>query len=903
MKRITKVLAIVLALVLAFGSIPASAASGDLSLTKTKKTIFADGCKGTTVAGKVAKYYSYANIKKIVKNFDSSTMDIKLESSDSSIATTDDKKDRVNAVAPGKAAITVNVFDKKTSDLLFSKSIVVTVKKNATKDSLIVSGIKDGDKFKVKDSVTVKLTRKSGVDTDLRRLVSSGDGVSIEEAGTRKYKVTFTKAGTFTLTAESYQSSKYDGATAAKSFSVTVTEAAKEEEKKEEEKKEEEKKQTKLTAKQTASEVFELSGSAITDKYTKDSVKLYKMYGSTRVDINSAVSKVTVSENTATITMMTELEQATTFYVEYGDEVAEFTTTSVDKDDPVKSIKHMEMLTRTATVNESVDIEFRYRDEKGIDITKLVETYANPRVVVEEVGNSGYGYVSGRTVYVYEKGRTLNVKASLTTDFNLVTSTPITITATGTIIGIEKQLPRINNTTYTFSNDGDATYLKKGDKENKTICVNDANYSLEVLFGYSDGKYKTLAEAGVTSVVSVNEAVLMIGGASPSGGVYVYPNTVGQSYIKFYVGDQELTGFGVAVSQERKASTIEVTLDKNLLNVDPLTNDNIEISAVVKDQYQCEIKNAPLSVTQTEASLRDTVVSFGAFINGKLVVNGTDVSIIGAQPQYAVQAVVSCGDNLKRTVIFSVRSSPYDPTKLATYASKIMVDGSLNIDTGLTVGKQEDEETSVYVTVLDSNGFYLLETAGTILDKAPLGTLKAADFGKAAGTAIIATTIQYRPDGGAQYFITSGPNIDTSDPFCITFDPVSAGTKLGKGTYTIVAYVITLGETSSNIRTIGQKTVVVRDNQETGTFTRKSEKAYDGLTIEQKVAECFDFYFDGQKIDPSNIKSVDYTVSNTNTTIVRSVTFSLTNDPYGPFDLTIKIVDSQGNNMGVIQPK
>ena len=159
MKRFYKVLAVALALILVIGVVPASAASSDLSLTKTKKTIFVDGCKGTTAAGKAAKYYAYASIKKIVKNFDSKTMDIKLDSSDPAVVSTDDKKDRVNAVAPGKAAVTVNVFKKKTSDLLFSKSIVVTVKKNATTSTLLVSGIKDGDKFKVNDSVTVSLTR------------------------------------------------------------------------------------------------------------------------------------------------------------------------------------------------------------------------------------------------------------------------------------------------------------------------------------------------------------------------------------------------------------------------------------------------------------------------------------------------------------------------------------------------------------------------------------------------------------------------------------------------------------------------------------------------------------------------------------------------------------------------
>ena len=888
MKRFYKVLAVALALILVIGVVPASAASSDLSLTKTKKTIFVDGCKGTTAAGKAAKYYAYASIKKIVKNFDSKTMDIKLDSSDPAVVSTDDKKDRVNAVAPGKAAVTVNVFKKKTSDLLFSKSIVVTVKKNATASTLLVSGIKDGDKFKVNDSVTVSLTRKSGSDTDLRRLVASGDGVKIAEAGTRKFKVTFTKAGTFTLTAESYMSEKYSGTTAFKSFAVTVTD-----DKKEEEKKEEEKKDVKLEATQIAADAFKLTGSSITSAYTKDSVKMYYLIANTRVDFHGEVKSVSVTDNTATITMFSNLEQDQTYYVVFGEEETSFKTIKVDANDPVKSIKNIALKTHTATINESVDIEFIYYDATGVDITNLVKTLADSRVELTVTAGDTNGYVdtSSRSINIYEKGKAVTIKANLTTDYDPVTYNPITVTTTGNIVGIEKVLPTVSNTTYTLSGDGDAVYFKKGEKANTTICVGDSGYVLEVLFTYSDGTTKTPSELGAVAT-SVNESVLMIGGKGASGGDLLIPNQTGETYIKYKVGDQELPGIRITVLSERKASAITATLDKNKLNINPLVNDSLEINAVVTDQYGTEMKSEPLFITQKEASMKDVSVSFGSFSNGKLVVNGYDCSILGTLTTYNVVADVSNGNGLTRTVSFTVRNVPFDETKLTTYSATLDIEGDTTIDTGLANGKQKDEETYAYVNIT-SDGFCLMETTGYILDKAPTTALKASDFSKAAGTQIVAMTIQYQPEGGSESFITSGVNIDTSNPFFITFDPVSAGKKLGKGRYTLKAYLITLGETSSviNKQITPVRVITVKDNALVGTYTQKKETLnISGPANNTNIAEFFDFYLEGEKLDPSLITSVDASAgADGKTAFITSVTFTLTNDPYGPFQQTIKV--------------
>ena len=100
MKKFFKALALVLALTLVVGTIPASAAEYEFSLKKEKKIIYLGGAQGekeedgaTVKCGTKSRY----KISKLVEGFDASTMDIKLESSDKSIEKTSNAKDKVYA--------------------------------------------------------------------------------------------------------------------------------------------------------------------------------------------------------------------------------------------------------------------------------------------------------------------------------------------------------------------------------------------------------------------------------------------------------------------------------------------------------------------------------------------------------------------------------------------------------------------------------------------------------------------------------------------------------------------------------------------------------------------------------------------------------------------------------------
>ena len=90
MKKAVKLLAAVLALVLVIGAIPVQAAS-TISFKKSSKILYLGGCIGKKANGKKAKYYSFLKVKNNLKGFNSKTMDIKLESEDTSVCTVSNK--------------------------------------------------------------------------------------------------------------------------------------------------------------------------------------------------------------------------------------------------------------------------------------------------------------------------------------------------------------------------------------------------------------------------------------------------------------------------------------------------------------------------------------------------------------------------------------------------------------------------------------------------------------------------------------------------------------------------------------------------------------------------------------------------------------------------------------------
>ena len=131
MKKFFKALALVLALVLVIGAIPASAAT-TFTMKKDVKRVYLGGAQGKKEDGTQCKTSSKYRISKLINGFDAATMTLKLESSDKTIVKTNNSKRKVYGKKIGSATVKISVYDKESGILLDgSLSATIEVKKNA----------------------------------------------------------------------------------------------------------------------------------------------------------------------------------------------------------------------------------------------------------------------------------------------------------------------------------------------------------------------------------------------------------------------------------------------------------------------------------------------------------------------------------------------------------------------------------------------------------------------------------------------------------------------------------------------------------------------------------------------------------------------------------------------------
>lgn len=401
MKKFFKALALVLALTLVVGTIPASAAEYEFSLKKEKKIIYLGGASGekevdgaTVKCGTKSRY----KISKLVNGFDPATMDIKLESSDPSIVKTSNAKDKVYAKSIGTADVKIFVYDKETEKQLKDLTVKVQVKKNATAPLAVVVTQEDGTpvditatKVGVGVPYIVTLPRKADgkfVDTDCRTIVADKESVKIEAAnkyGTQ-YKVTFTEAGTFAITLASYQSKLYPKLQNTITVPVTAGYEAKD---------------AVQYSLDTVKFVFD---TPVTKLDASNFKAVYVIDGVDDVEIpfaDIAPNGITIDENDKTVAYVKYLmpfAANTTYKFYYGTSTTPagtFKAVEVKAD----SVKQLIIPTQYVTTQTETAIKYQLLDANGVDITAGVSAVGG-NVTFELTSDDGNDYIIGDSIYV-----------------------------------------------------------------------------------------------------------------------------------------------------------------------------------------------------------------------------------------------------------------------------------------------------------------------------------------------------------------------------------------------------------------------------------------------------------------------------------------------------------------------
>ena len=876
MKKAVKLLAAMLVLVLVIGTIPVQAGQA-ITLKKSSKTLYLGGCKGKKANGKKAKFYSFVRVGKLLSgDYNSKTMDFKLEAEDPSIVTVSNKTGKVKAKKLGETEVVITVRDKKTEATIATKILNVTVKKNSDKN-FEVSGIADGKEYKVGDTITVKMPRSKY--EDCRRLTCSSSDVELTaKKGTSgaEYTVKFNKAGSYTIKAETYQESKYKGTIYSKSFNVTV---------KGEDKPEPTVTPTPvdsaLSVKQTALDTIVISGFGDVASVKGSDLDIYYDIAGTKIAVNNVVKSVTADGDKVVVTMVSPFVGGTEYLVNKKGSKADpakfKAATATEKD-----IASVSVSVNKALVGEYTDLGIKYYNKDKIDITSGI-TSGMVSVNANILTNTFDAFASGTSVYFYKANMSceFEVNVHIYSDNRDVKSNKFTV------VSYE---PVPNGMIYTIKEET-GTYLKETDTCTYSFALNATKPVIEVLFKYVDaaGKvtYHTLAEEGITSIKPADETVLFAGTQSATGGWYLKPNKTGSTSFLFYKGDNIVPGVTarVTVTEDSKPTTITATVSKANLNVNALLGDKLEIKAVVKDQYGNEMKGQAITIEQTEATKTNTGIAyFGSFdSDGVLVVSGSNIVLNSGKKNGVIAAVLKCGSG-QYPVQFNVADvDKADTAELSSNPEQT----NFILKTGIKEGDVKPESITLNIQS-KSQGFAVKNETMKLYTKQLTPQITNTDLGVAVNDIVYLYTVYHTDANGKADFMKTLPATVFADGVTeLQIKAYDYQVRLEEGTYRIDAYKVVAGAANSSITQIGSRNITVVNDKPLVEFKQiKVTSTYsDPVDV---VKECYEFYIDGKKIETPNIPSAEMNTGSDGSKFVKSVNLTITNTVYGNY--TMKII-------------
>lgn len=884
MKKALKYLAVILVLALVVGTIPVSAAS-KVSLKKSSKTLYVDGCSGTTAAGKAAKYYGKVKLSGFLSGYSSKKMQIKATSDDTDICKI--SNGYIIATGMGTAYVTVKVNDKSTEKSLLTKKIKVVVKKNSSADTFTVTGIKDGSEYQVGTKLTIKMPR-NGIDTDLRALKcdkSSGVTLKKENSKGTTYTVKFTEPGDYKFTAYAYMSSKYKGVTAQKVINVSVAKASN------------------PTAtpvptatpaptaaptptpaakggaiKLVATNKFEITFDSDADKNAKAAD--FFVY-TTVLDLKnrfSTVKDVKVSGKTITVEMSSDFVLGMKYGIDYLGGTYEVIGINATKDD----IAYVGITKTDFQVAASEDVGVRYYNKDKVDITNKVAGSVTPKVTL--VSNVLDGFADGTKLYYSKAGNDYKIKVSVTVNASKTIEDTFSINVTA---------PYVNDVIWSIT-DGDFTYLKKDDEQIHFFTKDDTNANLEALFVMSDGSVKTLTEAGVTTLRVGDELVMMNVGPNGHGGFKLVANNVGSSYVMFLdaKGNQVQNSIAIEVKGAKQATKIDYKFSKYTLNANPASNDSLKIYATVYDQYGRPMKDKTINVIQSSDSASNVgAVPFTAIgTSGETKVEGNLVALKPGVTAGTITGTLECGD-LKESFSFNV--GKYDTADVWSMAVESKNE-NYTMNTAVAPGDVAPESFTFSVQGMKQTSQGNFSVKKEMLkfysgDYPAMNIATTARLGVGEGDIVYLYTVQKDGKYLTDTDVASlGGLVDydfiTND---LTLKSFVSGKKLQEGTYSIKTFKVKAGASISNVEFINGADIYAADSGvKVEVISKKS--ATSKTAGRDIIDDCFTIKINGETINAAMILDVSKNDSASNY-YINTVKVGYTNTVYGLYELPIVI--------------
>ena len=872
MRKFFKSLAVLLALTLIVGVIPAAAAEG-LKM-QGEKVLYLDGSKGAKEDGTQCKTGSKKLVANMIKGFDKDTMSVALSSADSSIVKANNKTGRIYAKSLGTTTVTVTVYDAAETQIL-KQDLKVKVKKNAA--DVTVTGIDDGDKVSVGQTVDVTLPRQ-GVDTDERALTVDNAEIAEVKAGekARTYTVKFLKAGEATFTAKAYQSTKYPAATQTKTIKVTVTNPV----------------PTKAEA--IAANAIELTFDEDVEAFGlfKDAKEIpydsiyYLANETTKVNIN-AVKAVKATANKVKIDLFGTLLDNQQYFVELNGAKLDFVLANIGP----KDVATIEITTTRATKDNgsnATKIEYILRNKAGIDITASALEKGGTVSITQVDYNAdirGTGNKNEYEIVMWTAGAVANLKAKYSFFDSNDNYKEYTAEATGIITCVDESPLVFKKTVYTLNGSGTVASSETNLKHH--FSLNEKNvYKLAVALVFTkDGKHQADLKLGsaydggtIKAWFPDNNTAMFTDGLYTINGNSEGTATAFIGYTK-NGADKVIDVINIEVRGDKKASRIELKLDNDqkTLNVQNASTDKITFVANVFDQYNEAIdipQGSTLVLNQIEASKSNGTL--GAGNSGltlskdgtntgkyKLTVDWNNFSGIGTNSvslgffvKNSYNGVDLSSNNvyfnaaqknaLAGNVAFTVNNSALD-TSVFDKASKVT----------------EDKAATLRIAKNDGGFFTGAVKGGVTVTQATSHTATQAAVGFQLEVLKNGSLIDIY-NGDYPTFIDD--NITSDGTIVVNgIVPVNTGEikKLPSGTYTfrLFEYKMNDAGTFAVVQNPQVVTVAVSDKQVAPVYKQVSE-----VTASGTGSDCFTYTFEGKNIhDLSTVsRTVDYSDENTN---------------------------------------
>lgn len=879
------IMALALAVTMLFngGAIKAAAKSTakevSVSLTRTARTLYLGGCIGKKVNGTGAKYYSLTNAAGMLKGYNPETMSLKLKTSDKGVATVSSKKGRIYAKGIGTTDVTIIIRDRSSRQVLLEDNIKISVKQNATEDTLYVQGLEDEAEYRVGESITVVMPnyRSAGslisakpaetlnYDTDLRRLVCEDFAVEIEAGRTENsFIVTFNEPGEFVIRAQAYQSKSFRGTTAEREFTVYIEE------------------EEGVTL-QTGLYSFSISGEVLQDAEPQE-VHIYQCVDG----INHAytnIKSIDIYDRGAEATVFKAFEGGYEYVIAVDGEEYRFTASGT----AVENVTGIELGITEVDENTMVELPIRFYNEQSMDITAAVSTELASMVKLTMTPeDTQEAFLSGRNLYVMKPNVTLHIEAQLVISedesFRLVK------TEADVVSRPIKQPEFTGEFIYTFTTD-DSKYLTPADKTLHYIPLGD-DVVFEALLLFDDGKYRTLQEAGVTGLMIADQHIAMLRSSffsARSGGTGLTLNNTGKTSIIAMKGDSPLAVFELEITEARRPETIRAELSKSKLNTDFAAGDYLIVKADLLDNYGDRIDRSDFTIEQKPENIAaNGAATFSSFMDGRLIINGWDCEAIGGDG--AVEAVITCGE-LSAEISFETGCVTWDFQNIDEVDYRLKTDGSSLINTSVGM---KNEPAMVFMTVeVTKNGFLIGEFGGELLDEEPMLNKTASQYHISPGEGFFAFVVRYTPYDEQKTVIVQENGCIFAAYDGLELDAFSYGSRLDDGTYEVFLYYITGGTSISPIDFRGEQAKTVIRAYDGGPDIEISQIAESAAVDAsapwtQNIKKYFKFCLGGEDIT-DYVTKVDCRESDTGAVFVSSVEFIYSNPVYGRVKRTLDL--------------